>query len=97
MISPEIVPVLKPNDFVIGPYKQGDRYCLIGWRHKFFGDMWSNRNAGSLLDRCCDDAGVPNIQGDEPDTPRNRKKAAAIWSDFLERMGYTEDGPVVDL
>ena len=98
MMMPETVPVLKPDDFVVGPYEYGCRRCLLAWKHAFFGLPGAGAVGVDALFDCCKDAGVPDIMCcDEADTRANRRLAARIWGVFLERMGYTEDGPPMNL
>ena len=96
MAWPEQVPVLKPEDFVVGPWKKGCRFCLLGWRSKVFGDSGTFEKSFEEIGLAA--SGYRRIfSQDTEDTPANRRLAARIWADFLKRLGYTEDGPIVDL
>lgn len=93
---PEQLPVLKPEDFVIGPYDCGSRFCLIGWTDNCFPGVAGHVMA-QLFDTC-DDLNATGITlTSEPDTPANRRLAARIWAKFIKRLGYTEDGPTVEM
>ncbi len=91
---PEQVPVLEPEDFVIGPYECGSRFCLVGWTDRFF---WMD-GAYMAMDRAMDHHGCPLLYCfGEPNTLRNRRLAARVWATMLEDLGYTEDGPTVEM
>lgn len=99
MLMPRTLPVLEPDDFIMGPLADNHgRYCLLGWKEKVFGELiWGDETAGThteTLKQCCRDAGRPRILSERTaNTLRNRQAAAAIWADFLEEIGYVEDGP----
>lgn len=93
---PTQVPVLKPEDFVIGPYECGDRFCLIGWNNKVFGLVEPRWGViGQKLRTAAGDQTI--FHGDTPNTLANRRRAARIWAKFIDRLGYTEDGPTVEM
>ena len=99
MRMPTTLPVLEPDDFILGPLEdhQG-RYCLLGWKEKLFGEVMEGDSNGGMhtetLVQCCKNACRPRILGYRTaNTPKNREAAAEIWADFLEELGYVEDGP----
>lgn len=100
MNSPKLVPVLKADDFVIGPYRMGDRYCLVGWRHRVFGyqvnPCTAMHEAISTLDHIQMEGGR-SIMEDRPNTPANRNLAVRIWNLMLKKLDFTDDGPTTDL
>ena len=96
MTWPKQVPVLKPEDFVIGPYACGDRFCLIGWKNQVFGlnhPKWMD--IGEHLWAVAGDQSI--FESNKPNTVVNRRRAARIWLKFIKRLGYTEDGPTVEM
>ena len=96
MSWPKQVPVLKPEDFVIGPYQCEDRFCLIGWKHQVFHSAATNwSNLGTDLEAVSGDGSI--LDGFTPNTLANRRRAARIWLKFIKRLGYTEDGPTVEM
>lgn len=99
MRQPHVLPVLEPDDFAMGPVEDyHGRFCLLGWKEKLFGEDiegWGSKGVHTAtLRQCCQDAGHPRIMGYRTaNTRKNREAAAAIWGDFLKRIGYVEDGP----
>ena len=100
MSWPKQVPVLKPEDFVVGPMCEGDRYCLLGWRRRIFDNLSDveGTKIGSMESDAAQEAGDRNIfYMGNPDTVANRKIAARAWAILLRKLGYTEDGPTVEM
>lgn len=98
MSWPKQVPVLKTEDFVVGPMYEGDRCCLIGWRKRIFDDLSDGeRNRISRLEsNAAEEAGDRGIfYIGNPDTASNRNICARAWAILLRKLGYTEDGPTV--
>lgn len=103
MSLPTVLPVLKPDDFIVGPLGDDEgRYCLVGWKEKLVeGDVIIDGVGSahiSLLDECCQAEGTPNIlYWSATNSLRNRQHSARIWADFISRLGFTDDGPEMDL
>ena len=96
-VWPETVPVLKPEDFVIGPYRKGDRSCLMGWGHQIFhGTLgWSEVFWDALDELEPDDPNKVRLTScARTNTLGNRQLAAKVWKRFITKLGYTEPGPV---
>ena len=100
MTWPEQVIVLEPEDFVVGPYDCGTRFCLLGWLNHFFsgGDFKAWEVARhKLTDICAQQSLTYLCEWDSDDTPKNRRLAAWMWATLIEDLGYTEDGPTVEM
>lgn len=98
MTWPKQVPVLKPEDFVIGPYECGDRFCLIGWKSHVFPCVFDSKHYHEVSNPLWEVGGDQTIfHSQTPNTLVNRRRAARIWAKFIERLGYTEDGPTVEM